>query len=332
MRRRSAPLLVLLAVVAVFGTSCPRPDRGVSGIKPDLEFEHYTLDNGLDVILRKDDRIPIASVNIWYGVGPANEVEGRRGFAHLFEHMMLQESGHRSGDYFSTLQAVGATGVNGNTDLDRTAFLQDVPSDQLELALWAESDRMGFLLDAVDLTTLRNQQAVIRNERRQDVDNAPYGLAREEVYRQLFPPNHPYHHYIFGSHEDIQAAELDEVREFFRRYYGPNNASLAVVGNIDIERTRQMINRYFGSIPPGPAVPEVEVEVPRITREKRSQVTDTVQLPAVYMSWAVDNDFDEDAYGSLAARMLGGGRPAVCTGTWCTICRSPSRYRPTSVR
>lgn len=309
MRRHSAQVWLLLAlVVVVLSTSCIRPDRGVAGIEPGIEFEHYTLDNGLDVILRKDDRIPIASVNIWYAAGPANEVEGRRGFAHLFEHMMLQESGHRPGDYFSTLQAVGATGVNGNTDLDRTAFLQDVPSDQLELALWAESDRMGFLLEAVNLTTLRNQQAVIRNERRQNVDNAPYGLGREEVYKQLFPPDHPYHHYIFGSHEDIQSAELNDVRDFFRRYYGPNNASLAVVGNIDIERTRQMIDKYFGSIPRGPEVPEPEVEVPRITREKRSVVTDTVELPAVYLAWVVDNDFDEDAHGSLAARMLGGGK------------------------
>lgn len=308
MRRRSGRLWVLLALVALLTASCIRPDRGVAGIEPDLEFEHYTLDNGLDVILRKDDRIPIASVNVWYAVGPANEVEGRRGFAHLFEHMMLQESGHRPGDYFSTLQAVGATGVNGNTDLDRTAFLQDVPSDQLELALWAESDRMGFLLEAVDLTTLRNQQDVIRNERRQNVDNAPYGLAREEVYKQLFPPDHPYHHYIYGSHEDIQSAQLEDVRDFFNRYYGPNNASLSVAGNIDIERTRKWVDKYFGSIERGPDVPGPEVEVPRITREKRSVVTDTVELPAVYMAWVVDNNFDEDAHGSLAARMLGGGK------------------------
>lgn len=308
MRRRSERLWVLLAAVALLGASCVRPGPGISDLRPELAFEHYTLDNGLDVTLRKDDRVPIASVNLWYSAGPANEVEGRRGFAHLFEHMMLQGSGHRPGDYYSTLQAVGATGVNGSTDLDRTSFLEDVPSEQLELALWAESDRMGFLLDAVDLKTLRNQQDVIRNERRQNVDNAPYGLAREEVYRQLFPPDHPYHYYIFGSHADMQSAELDEVRDFFRRYYGPNNASLAVAGNIDIARTKAMIQKYFGTIPRGPDVPEVKVKVPVIESEKRSVVTDTVELPAVYLAWVVDNDFAADAQGSLAARMLGGGK------------------------
>lgn len=308
MRRRCTPICVLLLAFLLVSQSCVRPEGDISSIRPQLDFEQYTLDNGLDVILRKDDRVPIASVNIWYSVGSANEVDGRRGFAHLVEHMMLQESAHRKGDYFSTLQAVGATGVNGSTDLDRTAFLEDVPSDQLELALWAESDRMGFLLDAVDLKTLRNQQDVIRNERRQNVDNAPYGLAREEVYRLLFPPDHPYYRYIYGSHTDIQSAELDDVRDFFRRYYGPNNASLSVVGNIDIGRTKKLVDKYFGSIPRGPDVPKVEVETPIITEEKRVVVTDTVELPAVYLSWVVDNDFERDAYGGLAARMLGGGR------------------------
>ncbi len=299
---------VLLVAFAVLAPSCVKPGSGETAVRPELPFEHYTLANGLDVILRKDDRVPIASVNLWYSVGPANEVEGRRGFAHLFEHMMLQGSGHRPGDYYSTLQAVGATGVNGSTDLDRTTFLEDVPSDQLELALWAEADRMGFLLDALDLTTLRNQQDVIRNERRENMDNAPYGLALEEVYRRLFPPSHPYHHFIFGSHADIQSAELGEVRDFFHRYYGPNNASLAVVGNIDIARTRAMIDRYFGTIPRGPKVEDVRVEVPRIMEEKRAVVTDAVELPRAYVAWVLDNNFEQDAHGALAARMLGGGK------------------------
>lgn len=299
---------VLLLAVAVLAAACSKPNGPTTQIRPVLDFEHYTLDNGLEVTLRKDDRVPVASVNLWYSVGPANEVEGRRGFAHLFEHMMLQGSGHRPGDFYSTLQAVGATGVNGSTDLDRTTFLEDVPSDQLELALWAESDRMGFLLDALDLKTLRNQQDVVRNERRQNVDNTPYGPAFEEVYRQLFPPSHPYHHFIYGSHSDIQAAGLDEVKDFFRRYYGPNNATLAVVGNIDIARTREMIDKYFGTIPRGPEVPEVRVEVPRIDEPKRVVVTGPVELPRVYLAWVVDNNFEQDAHGALAARMLGGGK------------------------
>lgn len=306
MGRLSVKLWIVLAAGALLG-SCIRPGR--SPVDLDLGLEHYRLDNGLEVTLRRDDRIPVASVNVWYSVGPANEVEGRRGMAHLFEHMMLQGSGHAPGDYFSRLQAVGATGVNGSTDLDRTSFLQDVPSDQLELALWAESDRMGFLLDAVDPVTLHNQKSVIRNERRERVDNAPYGIAQEEVYRQLFPPEHPYHHHILGSHEDIQSVELDEVREFFHRYYRPSNASLAIVGNIDLDRTRELVDRYFGTIPSGPELPPVEVEVPRITRQQRSEITDTVELPRVYLAWITPNAFTQgDARASLAARMLGGGR------------------------
>jgi len=299
---------ILLTAVVMLFPSCVLLDR-TPPIVVELPFEHYTLENGLEVILRKDDRIPVVSVNVWYHVGPANEIDGRRGFAHLFEHMMLQGSGHAPGDYIARLEAVGATGINANTDFDRTSYLQDVPSDQLELAMWAESDRMGFLLDALDEASLRNQQSVIRNERRQRIDNAPYGLAHEEVYRLLFPPDHPYHHYIFGSHAEMQAAELDEVEEFFRRYYGPNNASLAIVGNIDIEKTKAMIDRYFGTLPRGEEVPEVPVKVPRIPMQKRTTVTDTVELPRVLMAWISPPAFSEgDARASLAARMLGGGK------------------------
>lgn len=284
------------------------PDRGPQ-IPVDLEFEHYELDNGLDVILRRDDRVPVVSVSVWYSVGSANEGEGSRGFAHLFEHMMLQGSAHAPGDWYRRMQAVGATGVNATTNVDRTAYFQDVPSDQLEMALWAEADRMGFLLDAVDEVTLRNQQSVIRNERRERVDNAPYGLAQEEVYRLLFPESHPYHYPAVGTHAGIQAAELDDVEQFFRRYYGPNNASLSVTGNLDVDRTRQWIERYFGSIPRGPDVPEVRAEQPRIGEQKRTDLTDTVELERVYLAWSTPKAFSEgDARASLAARMLGGGK------------------------
>ncbi|HEX2052769.1 MAG TPA: pitrilysin family protein [Actinomycetota bacterium] len=305
---RFSVLCLLLPVVALALPACVLPDRGLA-LPVDLPFEHYELDNGLDVILRKDDRIPVASVNIWYSVGSADETEGRRGFAHLFEHMMLQGSRHAPGDYFRRLQAVGATGVNGNTSPDRTAYVEDVPSSQLELALWAESDRMGFLLDAVDLPTLRNQQSVIRNERRERVENAPYGLAQEEVYRQLFPPSHPYHHSAFGSHTDIQSAELDDVRDFFRRYYGPNNASLSIAGNIDVRRTKVLVEKYFGSLRRGPEPPEVRAEPVRITSPRRATLTDTVELPRVYLAWIVPEAFAQgDAEASLTARMLGGGK------------------------
>ena len=224
MARHILRLAVGLAAVSLISGCSAGGQR--SSWSLDLPFEHYTLGNGLEVILRKDDRIPVASVNIWYHAGPANEVEGRRGFAHLVEHMMLQGSAHAPGDFFRRLQAAGGTGVNANTSFDRTSYLEDVPSDRLELALWAESDRMGFLVDALNEPTLRNQQSVVRNERRERVDNAPYGLAQEEVYRRLFPPSHPYHHFVFGTHEEIQAARLDEVKDFLRRSTSPTTQRL----------------------------------------------------------------------------------------------------------
>ncbi|MEX2586422.1 MAG: insulinase family protein [Actinomycetota bacterium] len=275
----------------------------------DLDFQHYTLPNGLDVILRKDDRVPVASVNIWYDVSPANEPEGLAGLAHLFEHMMLQGSLHAPGDYLSRLQAIGATGVNGNTDLDRTAFLQDVPSNQLELALWAESDRMGFLVQALDEAVLANQKAVVRNERREAIDNAPYGLAQERIYKSLFPPEHPYHGYIYGSHEQIQAAQLDDVEEFYERYYAPSNASLSITGNIDLDRTKELIEKYFGTLPGGPEVEEPSVATPQLDEQIRLNMTDQVELPRVYMAWITPPAFQiGDAEATLAARMLGGGK------------------------
>lgn len=302
-RVRGALVLALLVVA-----SCSPAVPGKDLPRVDLPFEHYELDNGLRVILHPDNRIPVVSVNVWYGAGPANEQDGQRGLAHLLEHMMLQGSGHAPGDYISRLQAVGATGVNANTDLDRTSYVQDVPADYLELALWAESDRMGYLLEAVDPFTLRAQQGVIRNERRQVIDNAPYGLGQEEVYRRLFPPSHPYHHYIFGSHQDMQAIELEDVEEFFRSYYAPNNASLAIAGNFDVAGTKALVERYFGTLERGPEVQEPEIEVPTLEGESRAVVTDSVELPRVYLAWITPEAFsDGDAQAGLAARMLGGG-------------------------
>ena len=175
-------------------------------------FEKYTLPNGLDVILSEDHRLPLVAVNVWYHVGPANEARGRTGFAHLFEHMMFQGSKHAPGDrHFKLLEGAGASGINGTTDFDRTNYFETVPANQLELALWLESDRMGYLLDQVDQANLSNQQDVVRNERRQSVENRPYGIVEEALYRQLFPDGHPYAASVIGSHADIQAAKLEEI-------------------------------------------------------------------------------------------------------------------------
>jgi zinc protease len=306
-RWRTLLLACLLVVTAGCGWLPTRDDR-VPDV--DLGFESYTLGNGLEVILRKDDRVPIAAVNLWYHVGPADEVTGRTGFAHLFEHMMFQGSGHTGPDaHFAQLEAVGATDVNGTTSFDRTNYMEDVPVNALERALWLESDRMGFLLDSLDQAQLSNQQSVVRNERRESTESVPYGLSSEAMYRSLFPPDHPYHAAVIGSHEDIQAAQLADVRDFSARYYVPNNASLAIVGNIDIAATKAMIEKYFGSIPRGADVPVAQVAVPRLTHEQRLTVPDHVELPAVTMAWATPPAFQPgDAEADVVARLLGGSK------------------------
>jgi zinc protease len=275
-----------------------------------LDYEKYKLPNGLEVILHKDSRLPIVAVNLWYHVGPAKETAGRTGFAHLFEHMMFQGSGHVGEDmHFKYLEGAGASVVNGTTDFDRTNYFEDLPANQLELALWLESDRMGFLLDKLDQKMLSNQQDVVRNERRQSIENPPYGLAEEEIYHQLFPTAHPYHAAVMGSHADIQAAQLGDIRDFFKKYYAPNNATLAVVGDMDVAKTKELIEKYFGTIARGPDVQPVNVQTPAITQEKRLALTDQVELPRVYMGWVTSPYFSPgDAEADMAAHLLAGGK------------------------
>jgi len=275
-----------------------------------LDYTKYTLPNGLEVILRQDRRLPLVAVNVWYHVGPAKEAAGRTGFAHLFEHMMFQGSGHVPADaHFKYLEGAGASFVNGSTDFDRTNYMEDVPSHQLELALWLESDRMGFLLDRLNQSMLSNQQDVVRNERRQTTEGVPYGLASEAVYQQLFPDGHPYHAAVIGSHADIQAAKLADVREFFSQYYVPNNATLAIVGDIDTARTRALVEKYFATLPKGPEVAPVEVKTPVLAAEKRLTMNDQVELPRVIMGWITPPFFAPgDAEADLTARILAGGK------------------------
>jgi zinc protease len=299
-----ALVALLAAGVAVLAGQAPRP--GAVAVPPlDLRTEKYRLGNGLEVILRKESRLPVVAVNLWYHVGPANEVAGRTGFAHLFEHMMFEGSGHvEEGEADRLLEGIG-TSENGSTNFDYTDYIvPDVPANQLELALWLQSDRMGFLLDRLDQASLSNQQAVVRNERREHYDDAPYGLADEEVYHRLFPPGHPYHADIIGSHADIQAARLDDVRDFFRHYYGPNNASLVIAGDIDVARTRQLVEKYFGTIPRGPDVPRRVVPAPPLTGEQRVSMTDTVELPRVTMAWLAPPIFEPGNYDAVVTRRL----------------------------
>jgi zinc protease len=307
-RRFRIPALILPLVLLTALAACRRASPPVEGEIPSIPFETYTLDNGLEVILSEDHRLPLVAVNIWYHVGPANEAAGRTGFAHLFEHMMFQGSKHVPGDsHFQILEAAGASSYNGTTGFDRTNYFETLPANQLELGLWLESDRMGYLLDTVDALKLANQQDVVRNERRQSRENVPYGLATEKLYQLIFPPGHPYYGNVIGSHADIQAAELEDVKAFFKQYYAPNNASLAIVGDFTPAEVKPLVEKYFGPLQPGPDVPPVRADTPVITSERRAVVPDRVQLPRVYMAWVTPPFFAPgDADADLAATLLGG--------------------------
>src|SRR6185369_7182443 len=243
-------------------------------------------------------------------VGPANEEAGRTGFAHLFEHMMFQGSKHVPGDlHFKTVEAAGGTDLNGTTDFDRTNYFETVPIDRLETALWLESDRMGYLLDDLDHGKLSNQQDVVRNERRQSVENQPYGIVEEEMFHQLFPKGHPYYASVIGSHADIQAAKLQDVKAFFKQYYAPNNASLVIVGDINKAATRTLVEKYFGSLKRGADVPKPSIKTPPIAAERRAVVKDRIELPRVYMSWLTSPIYTPgDADADIASGVLGGGK------------------------
>ncbi len=261
------------------------------------------------MILSEDHRLPLVAVDVWYHVGPANEAAGRTGFAHLFEHMMFQGSKHVPGDsHFRLLEEAGATDVNGTTGFDRTNYFETLPADEYELGLWLESDRMGYLLDTMDELKLANQQDVVRNERRQTHENTPYGMVDEQLHHMLFPKGHPYYANVIGSHADIQAAKLDDVKNFFKQYYAPNNASLAIVGDFDPTAMKTAVEKYFGPLKRGPAVPPVSVTTPPITAEKRATVPDRVELSRVYMAWLTPPFFKPgDADADAAANILGGG-------------------------
>ncbi len=277
---------------------------------PTIKFEKYTLANGLVVILSEDHRLPLVSTNIWYHVGPANEIAGRTGFAHLFEHMMFEGSKHVPGNaHFRFLEAAGASDINGTTEFDRTNYFETLPANQLELALWLESDRMGYLPDKLDQASLTNQQDVVRNERRQSIENSPYGIVDEGVFHLLFPKSHPYYADVMGSHADIQAAKLEDVRNFFKLYYAPNNASLAIVGDFDPAQVKELVEKYFGPLKRGAPVPKIAVATPPITAERRAVIHDQVELPRVYMAWLTTPIFKPgDADADLAADILGGGK------------------------
>src|ERR1700691_3454801 len=278
-------------------------------VVPSLPYEKYTLPNGLVVILYENHKLPLVAVDLWYHVGPVDEKAGRTGFAHLFEHMMFQGSEHVGEKaHFKYLEGAGASDINGTTNFDRTNYFETLPSNQLELALWLESDRMGFLLETLDRAKLTNQRDVVRNEKRQG-EGTPYVLADVEVGHLVFAKTHPYYGHVIGSHAYIEAARLGEVRDFFQQYYTPNNASIAIAGDFDRAKVKALVDKYFGPIPRGPDVEKPAVVTPPIESERRATVTDTVQLPRVSMAWLTPEAFKPgDAEADFFVKVLGGGK------------------------
>jgi zinc protease len=277
---------------------------------PEIKYERYKLSNGLEVILHEDHKLPIVAVDLWYHVGPVKERAGRTGFAHLFEHMMFEGSKHVGEKaHFKYLEAASATDINGTTSFDRTNYFETVPANELELVLWLESDRMGFLLDTLDRAKLTNQRDVVRNERRQSVEGQPYGIVDETVFHLLYPHNHPYYADVMGSHADVEAARLADIREFFTQYYTPNNCTIAIAGDYDPATIKPLLEKYFGPIPSGPTVDVTPVTTPPITAERRAVVTDAVQLPKVTLAWLAPPAFAPgDADAGVAAMILGSGK------------------------
>jgi zinc protease len=274
-----------------------------------IPFSRRTLDNGLDVLVHEDHNCPIVAVNIWYHVGSKNEEPGRTGFAHLFEHLMFEGSEHHDSGYFQPLQEAGAS-LNGSTNADRTNYWEVVPKNALELALWMESDRMGYLLPALTEAKFQNQREVVLNERRQNYENRPYGLAGMSIVGTLYPPTHPYHWLTIGSAEDLRAAKLDEVKAFFQTYYRPGNASLTLAGDVDANSAFDLAAKYFGELEAGADPPPVAVTTPSPHgREIRLVLEDRIELPRLYLAWHSPGLFkDGDAELDLVAEVLAGGK------------------------
>ncbi|MFA3782778.1 M16 family metallopeptidase [Melioribacteraceae bacterium 4301-Me] len=272
-----------------------------------LDYRKYMLDNGLQVILYKDNSLPIVSVNIWYNVGSANENPGKTGFAHLFEHMMFQGSQNVPKEWhFRYIQEAGGT-LNGSTSLDRTNYYETLPSNYLELALWLESDRMGFLLPALTQEKLDNQKDVVMNERRQRYENQPYGLAWEKLFSNLYSSSHPYHWPTIGWMDDIAQFNLEDVKKFFRTYYAPNNASLVVGGDINYDTTISLVKKYFEEIPASNNIPKLNYQSETLEQTKEVIHKDNIQLPRIYFAWHTDKIFgnDEAALDILADILTG---------------------------
>jgi zinc protease len=302
-RRRLSRLVVLMLLIA--------PRLHAQAI-PAIKFERYTLPNGLEVILHEDHSVPLVALDTWYKVGSGDEVRGRTGFAHLFEHVMFMGSQNVPvGEFDKLLEATGANN-NGSTSRDRTNYYEWMPSNALPLALWLDADRMGWLLPTMDQAKLDVQRDIVKNERREGVDNAPYGLADETIYAALYPPSHTYSWDVIGSMADLSAATLDDVKNFFRTYYAPNNATISIAGDFHPDSVKRWIKLYFGEIPRGPTIPP-RPTVPQviIPRDTFMVLEDRVQLPQLYNAWHTVKAFHpDDAPLDILAYTLAGDKNA----------------------
>jgi zinc protease len=303
---RRLSLIVFCAVVLVV---VPATSRGQGAPRLAIPYTQFTLPNGLDVILHEDHSVPLVAVDAWYHVGSAREKPGRTGFAHLFEHIMFEGSGHvPEGDFDNWLEAAGGDN-NGSTDNDRTNYWETVPSNALELALFLESDRMGYLLNAMGPEKVNGQRDVVKNERRQSYENRPYGVAFLKLPEEMYPPTHPYHWPVIGSMEDLTAASYADVVQFFKSYYGPNNTTLVVAGDIDPVETRRLVEKWFSDVPRGAPVAPLSAPPAVLAGEKRITLEDKVQLPQIFIAWHTPPYFHPgDEAMDVLARVLASGK------------------------
>ncbi len=301
------PLLFFAAIVLVLAPLPAAAQTGSSRIS--VPYTQFTLPNGLDVILHEDHSVPLVAVNAWYHVGSSREKPGRTGFAHLFEHLMFEGSGHvPEGDFDNWLESAGGDN-NGSTDNDRTNYWETVPSNALELALFLESDRMGYLLASMSPEKVNGQRDVVKNERRQSYENRPYGMAFLKIPEEMFPPGHPYHWPVIGSMEDLTAASYEDVVQFFKTWYGPNNTTLVVAGDIDPVEARRLVEKWFSDVPRGGPVPPLSAPPAVLTAEKRITLEDKVQLPQLFIGWLTPSYFDPgDETMDVLARVLASGK------------------------
>src|SRR5271163_2849128 len=295
--------VAVLAVSALFAVAARAQNAVV-----DILYTKFTLDNGLTLIVHEDHKAPIVAVNVWYHVGSGNEVPGKTGFAHLFEHLMFGGSEHAKGSYIEAMEKVGATDLNGTTNTDRTNYFEDVPTSALDYALFLESDRMGSLLGSLDQKTLDLQRGVVQNEKRQG-ENQPYGVTRQLLTKNTYPAGHPYSWTTIGDMADLDAASMKDVQDWFKTYYGPSNVVIVIAGDIDAKTAREKVEKYYGDIPAGPPVAHQQVWVAKMTGTHRQVVQDRVPQARIYKVWNVPEFGSADGdYIDLVGDCLSNGK------------------------